>query len=990
MVAVLAMAFSMVIPTNAQTQMKKFDNVDYEISESANGIYIVQMFNKPVVVYEGDIQGYKATKPAKGKKINPNSSDVVNYAAYLDRTHDTILAKVGGKKVYDYRYAFNGFAAELTVAQANKMTSFDGVVAVSADTLYTMDTSSTPTFLGLNAEGGLWGQLGGVDSAGEDIIIGIVDSGIWPESLSFSDRTGVNGNGNNDGKLSYYQIPGWHGKCTPGEDFPASDCNRKLIGAQYFNASWGGDAGIEAQRPWEFTSPRDYNGHGTHTASTAGGNFGVEVIGPAAVFGTISGIAPRARIASYKALWSTEDGSTASGFTGDLVAAIDQAVADGVDVINYSISGTRTVFMDPAEIAFLFAADAGVFVAASAGNSGPDASTVAHPSPWITTVAASTHDRYYEACVTLGNNGDTYYGASVNTTGAGPADLVYAADVCLAGADPEEAKLCYPGTLDPDLVNGKIVLCDRGTIARVSKSYAVYIADGIGTILANTCPSSLNGDLHSVPTVHVDDVDGAAIRDYFITDAAPTAEIFPSYTAPVSAPVIASFSSRGPLLAGSGDILKPDISAPGVDILAAVAPPGNGGKDFDLYSGTSMSSPHVAGLAALLKDLHPDWSPMMVKSALMTTGFDLLSGADPFAQGAGHVAPNSAADPGLVYNSGWVDWLGFLCGTGELQASYCSSIGIDPSNLNLASIAIGALPGAQTVERTVTNVGDKNETYYTFSYSLPGVDVVANPAFFSVAPGQTESYELTFTVNGAALNAYTSGFVTWTGDEGHIVRSPVAVRPVQLAVPAEVAGAGSDGSLSFDVTFGYTGDYTVAAHGLVAAEMQTGNVVDDSADDINVALDTGVGITMHVVNIPENTAYARFSLFDAYTDGNDDLDLYIFDAAWNYMGGSGSGTSAEQVNIYSPVPGNYYVIVHGWGTDGPDANYTLFGWAVPAATGSSNMTISGAPTSATQGSTATLTVNWLGLDDSPRYLGAISHSDAGGLLDMTLIGVDTD
>lgn len=287
-------------------------------------------------------------------------------------------------------------------------------------------------------------------------------------------------------------------------------------------------------------------------------------------------------------------------------------------------------------------------------------------------------------------------------------------------------------------------------------------------------------------------------------------------------------------------------------------------------------------------------------------------------------------------------------------------------------------------------MGDKNETYYTFSYSLPGVDVVANPAFFSVAPGQTESYELTFTVNGAALNAYTSGFVTWTGDEGHIVRSPVAVRPVQLAVPAEVAGAGSDGSLSFDVTFGYTGDYTVAAHGLVAAEMQTGNVVDDPADDINVALDTGVGITMHVVNIPENTAYARFSLFDAYTDGNDDLDLYIFDAAWNYMGGSGSGTSAEQVNIYSPVPGNYYVIVHGWGTDGPDANYTLFGWAVPAATGSSNMTISGAPTSATQGSTATLTVNWLGLDDSPRYLGAISHSDAGGLLDMTLIGVDTD
>ncbi|MCD4812058.1 S8 family peptidase, partial [bacterium] len=648
MVAVLAMAFSMVIPTNAQIQIKKVGNVDHEISKSANGIYIVQMLDKPVVAYEGDIQGYKATKPPSRKKINPNSPAVVNYAAYLDGTHNTVLAKVGGKKVYDYHYAFNGFAAELTVAQANKMTSFDGVVAVSADTLYRMDTSSTPTFLGLDAEGGLWDQLGGVDSAGEDIIIGIVDSGIWPESLSFSDRTGVNGNGKNDGKLSYHQIPGWHGKCTPGEDFPASDCNKKLIGAQYFNASWGGDAGIEAQRPWEFTSPRDYNGHGTHTASTAGGNYGVEVTGPAAVFGTISGIAPRARIASYKALWSTEDGSTASGFTGDLVAAIDQAVADGVDVINYSISGTSTVFMDPAEIAFLFAADAGVFVAASAGNSGPDAFTVAHPSPWITTVAAGTHDRYYEAYVTLGN-GDTYYGASVNSTGAGPADLVYSADVGLADVDPEEARLCYPDTLDPALVKDKIVLCDRGAIARVAKSYAVYMAGGIGTILANVSPGSLNADLHSVSTVHVDDVDGAVIRDYVTTDAVPTAKIFPSHNASVPAPVIALFSSRGPLLAGSGDILKPDVSAPGVDILAAVAPPGNGGKDFDLYSGTSMSSPHVAGLAALLMDMHPDWSPMMVKSALMTTGFDLLSGADPFAQGAGHVASNSAADPGLVY-----------------------------------------------------------------------------------------------------------------------------------------------------------------------------------------------------------------------------------------------------------------------------------------------------------------------------------------------------
>src|SRR5262249_45469153 len=222
---------------------------------------------------------------------------------------------------------------------------------------------STPSFLGLDAPGGLWDQLGGPDGtkngvgAGENIVIGDIDSGIWPESPSFSDRDA-------SGKL-LYNMPGtnsWHGRsCKPGEGFVASDCNRKLIGAQWFNAAWGGDAAVESQRPWEFMSARDYNGHGTHTASTAGGDHGVSPTGPARVFKkTIGGIAPRAGIAAYKALWSTKDGSTASGFTADLVAAIDQAVADGVDVINYSISGTRTNFLDPVEVAFLFAEDAGV------------------------------------------------------------------------------------------------------------------------------------------------------------------------------------------------------------------------------------------------------------------------------------------------------------------------------------------------------------------------------------------------------------------------------------------------------------------------------------------------------------------------------------------------------------------------------------------------------------------------------------------------------
>lgn len=959
------------------------------IPESPNGIYIVQMRDDPVVAYKGGIKGLKATKPKKGKKIDPNSPAVVKYVDYLNASHTRALRKVGGRKVYNYNYSFNGFAAKMSHAQAMKMKSVDGVLAVQADEPRKLDTATTPDFIGLTEDGGLWDQLGGVDSSGEDIIIGIVDGGIWPESLSFTDRTGTNGNGSKGGKLNYQQIPGWHGKCVPGEAFDASMCNQKLIGAQYYNSGFGGNAGIDANLPWEFNSPRDLGGHGTHTASTAGGNNDTPLTGLASVLGSVSGIAPRARIAAYKVCWET--GTGGSCYPSDSVAAIDQAVADGVDVINFSISGSRTNFLDSVEVAFLFAADAGVFVAASAGNSGPTASTVAHPGPWLTTVAASTHDRYYEADVTLGD-GQTFTGASTNQTGAGPADIVYSANVGLAGEDSTEVRLCYPGTLDPALVTGKIVLCDRGAIARVDKSLAVFMAGGVGSILANTGNPSLNADFHSVPTVHVAQADGDAIRTYVTTDPAPTAEILPSYFAPAPAPLIAGFSSRGPLIAGDGDLLKPDVSAPGVDILAAVAPPGNDGQDFASYQGTSMSSPHVAGLGALLKNLHPDWSPMMIKSALMTSGYDLLSGADPFAQGGGHVDPTSAADPGLVYDHGFLDWLGFLCGTGQLVASYCPALGIDPSDLNVPSIAIGSLIGSQTVTRTVTNVGDAVETY-TFSSDVPGIDVVASPSSFTIAPGATQTFELTLTHTTAAPNEYAKGYVYWSS-ASHMVRSPVVAVPIVFQTEAEVLGSGTDGTASFDVTFGYDGTYSAEAHGLDPAYREDGNVEDDPNNEFEFF---GPGTSDHWFFVPEGTKVARWSLYNEYTDGDDDLDLYVWRCegfSCSQVGGSGNFDSNESVTLTLPEPaadigaGDVYIVfVHGWQTDGPDANYTLFTWVVDADAG--NMTVDG-PASATYGATESVDVEWTGLDEDEKYLGAVSHSDDVGVMDITVVTVNTD
>ncbi len=969
-----------------------------------SGLYIVQLAEFPVVSYTGGVPGFAATKANRGQKINPNNPAVIGYAGYLDERHSAVLARVGGRKVYDYRYSFNGFAAEFTEAQAQTLRSVQGVVAVTKDELLDADTSNTPTFLGLDAPNGLWAALGGAGKAGEGIIIGVVDSGIWPESQSFSDRTGANGNASKTGKLDYHQIPGWHGKCTPGEAFNASLCNQKLIGAQHFNEAWGGDEGIDAERPWEFESPRDYNGHGTHNSSTAGGNRGVPATGAAAIFGSISGMAPRARIAAYKALWSTQDGATASGFITDLVAAIDQAVADGVDVINYSVAGATTNLLDPVQVSFLFAADAGVFVSASAGNNGPTTGTVAHPGPWMTTVAAGTHNRDGRGSVTLGN-GATYNGGSV-ADAFGPAPLIDAEAAGLAGADPDMVRLCFTAAdnlsnggedapvLDPAKVAGKIVVCDRGISGRTSKSAAVKQAGGVGMILANTSANSLNADLHFIPTVHVAHTDRDAIKAYAATVGA-TARINQStivFNAP--APMTAAFSSRGPITAGGGDVLKPDLMAPGNDILAATAPPSSFGQSFNVYSGTSMSAPHVAGLAALLKDLHGDWSPMMIKSALMTSATDVIDLGTPapntnpvliFRQGAGHVAPNRAKDPGLVYDSNALDWLAFLCGkTTGVNAATCSSLvaagySLDASDLNAASIAIGDLAGVQAVRRKVTNVGQGTATYHATVTGLTGIDVVVSPATLVVGPGQTRTFTVTFTQQTATLNSYLGGQLTWS-DGTHAVRSPIVVRPVALSAPAEVSGTGRP--INYNVTFGYDGVLNASARGLVPAATNAGSVGDDPADSFDPE---GEGVVSFEVVVPAGTSHARFSLFDANVSPASDLDLYVFNSDGDPVDVSGGGTSAEEVNLRNPGADTYTVFVHGFAVNGT-ANFTLFSWVL-GTVDTGNMTVT-APATATTGATGTISLAFSGLTPGTKYLGSVVYGGSPALPNPTIVRVD--
>ena len=528
-------------------------------------------------------------------------------------------------------------------------------------------------------------------------------------------------------------------------------------------------------------------------------------------------------------------------------------------------------------------------------------------------------------------------------------------------------------------MTGKIVVCDRGVIARVDKSLAVQQAGGVGMLLLNTSPSSINADFHFVPTVHLQDTDRAAVKAYAATAGATATINAATVTTTDPAPFTASFSSRGPLIAGGGDLLKPDVIAPGQDILAAVAPPGNAGRDFNLYSGTSMSSPHVAGLAALLMDLHPTWSPMAVKSALMTSAYDVRDSVSTaskiFRQGAGHVAPNMAADPGLVYNAGWNDWLAFLCGAtpGVVAPASCTLLAsrgysFDTSDYNGASIAIGSLAGSQTVTRKVTNVGGAAATYTASVAGMSGVGVTVSPASLTLEAGEIGEFEVTFTTTTATLTAYTGGQLTWS-DGTHNVRIPLVVRPVALAAPIQVSSTGAD--VSYNVTFGYTGPFTAEARGLVPAATFAGSI------------NTGQQLTYDVV-IPAGMTYARFSLFDSDTAPASDLDIVVYRGGVA-VGSSGGGTSDEEVNFVDPIAGTYTVLVDGYATANP-STFTLFAWALGSAD-EGNMTVS-APASATLGTTGTIGLTFSGLTAGTKYLGSVVYGGAAGMPNPTIVRVD--
>ncbi|MDC8757627.1 S8 family serine peptidase [Janthinobacterium fluminis] len=998
--------------------------------------YIVQLADQPVASYSGGVAGLSGTRPASGQRLDLASTEVQLYADYLERKQASVQAIVAAAPVqYQYKVVLNGFAALLTDAEVRQLKASSEVASIVADEAVQLQTNYTPAFLGLDQPGGLWGQLGGQSRAGENIIVGVVDSGVWPENPAYADRVDSQGAPTFDpsGTLVYDAAPdGWKGSCQSGEGFEARHCNNKLIGAQFFNTARLADTARVAH--WsEFVSPRDsiggangQGGHGTHTSTTAAGNSGVQTVVGDLPMSAASGMAPRARIAMYKVCWSYNDASDPTGaknrcWGADNVAAIETAVKDGVHVINYSISGGATV-TDPVEQAFLHASNAGIFVAVSGGNAGP-ANSVGHVSPWLTTVAASSHDRQTQAALTLAN-GQRYTGPSLNRIALPSTALIRAEDAGLPGADATKLALCYSAAgngkvavLDPAKVAGKIVTCTRGTNGRTDKSLAVQEAGGAGMVLVDN-GAGLVVDPHVVPTVHVSAADGALIRAYALKpDATATmTRLFPG-KGPGPAPIVADFSSRGPNRYDA-NTLKPDVSAPGVAILAGLTPALNQAEHdaigdgsltpapvWGFYQGTSMASPHVAGIAALLRQQHPDWSPAAIKSALMTSGANTLADAQagdlrgvlPFGQGAGHVMPNRASDPGLVYDLREADYRKYLCGMGI--KGECANGAVAPYNLNLPSITVSNVFGTQTLTRTVTNVGASAATYQAAA-SISGYTLQVTPSSLTLQPGESKSFTVTATRTTAASNVWQYGALVWS-DGVHSVRSPVTLRSgLSIIAPALLRAEAASGARLMTVTTGFTGKMSAASAGLKEVERVALNVAQAPAGSVGslelatAACKAGAGgVRVAALAIPANAMVARVETFDRDTEGGTghDLDLLVLNGAGAVVGTSMHDGSNEAVTLSAPAAGNYKVCVIGYASaNGVSTDFQLSSAVAVKGDSGGNVKVT-LPPKVYSTSTSSVLVGWSGLTAGKRYLGGVQLFDQGGMLGTTTaLSVETD
>jgi subtilisin family serine protease len=1019
-------------------------------------VYIVQLRTPPAAEQHVATYGRAAGKPTPGRLVaipafDKNNPAVQSQVQRIAEEQANVIARAGQniETIHSYHYTLNGFAARMTALQANKIEHMPEVLRIWEDEVRPLTTNYSAEFLGLfEPTVGLRGTPG-LD--GEDIVIGVIDSGIAPEhpalqefrrasrprlcenawaEVSLLGRWLCRRYDQMEDVLLYAPPENWNGECETGDQFAATDCNNKLIGARYISA--GAEATGLIDRG-EIFSPRDVDGHGTHTATTAAGNrVKASIFGT--FFGNVEGIAPRARIAVYKACWLRPDATRASCNTSDLANAIDMAVADGVDIINYSVGSSLFTVIAPDDIALMAAAKAGVLTVVAAGNEGPEFDTITSPAgnPAVITTGASSRDGEHslEALrVTSPPALDAKYAVMeaaftppLIDAGQIEGELVLVDDDSTATAVDFDDTVgttfdgCQVLTNSAE-ISGKIAFMQRGGCDFDVKVLNADDAGALAVVVFNLSgpPVVMLSDsvLSGVPAVMIGAADGNLFLDELNNGATINVVLNKSLflTVADTGNSMGTFSSRGPgPVAG---ILKPDVTAPGINILAGSTPDAVNsvsGEFFAFLTGTSMATPHVAGVAALLKQAHPEWSPAALKSALMTTAYQSVTQADgetpahPFDFGSGHIEPNKANDPGLVYDITADEYDAFACGveSPDVTEEHCddlaqSGFSFDPSNLNQPSISIADMTGVRTVTRRVTNVGDASETYSLEIEAPVGIGVQVMPASLMIGPGQTATYDVTFNYESGPLDFYRFGSLTWVNND-HAVRSVLSIRPLAIKAPGDILAFGGTGEVAFPVEFGYSGPYAPEVHGLHAPERaDTARVAQDPTK--NFTLRGTNGVTAHEINVAANQLYIRFALFDAWTDGNDDLDLYVYHCVKDQnmqetcfkLGESGGPTSEEMVDAILPAGGKYLAFVHGFETDpdigGAGAVYTLYFWELGIVDDQGNMTATGPPF-VLAGTTEDVTVNWAGLSPDTIYLGGISHNTPDGPVALTVIRVE--
>jgi len=759
--------------SQAPTQVKLLDTVEADkapmsrLARTSPGLSRITSAKRiPVLIkydydsvasYSGTVRGFRATSPSvTGRKLTARRVSTARYLRYVKVRERSITARVRAaapatRITHRYRVVYGGVAAVVSGNKVRQILRVPGVVAVQRDALNHPQTDSSGAFIGTPAA---YDALHTTRNAGAGLLLGNLDTGVWPEHPSFADQ----------GNLPRYRGPAI--PCNFGDNplTTANDpfvCNNKLVGGRAFMATYDSVNGTGYTYA---DTARDSEGHGSHTASTSAGNVvrNVQTLGPQ--LSRILGMAPGSQIAEYRVC------GPEGCFGSDTMAAAEQAILDGVDVINYSISGGTSPTTDPTELAFLDAYAAGVFVAASAGNDGPTAGTANHLSPWVTTVAASTQRREFASHVTLtASNGDTYGvdGATI-TAGAGPLPVVE------SSAAPYSDQFCA-NPAPAGTFTGKLVVCVRGAgIGRVTKGFNVLQGGAAGMILVNPSLADVETDNHWLPAVHV--ADGTALQAFMAGHTGVTGSFTAGAARDGQGDVMAAFSSRGP----AGAFIKPDITAPGVQILAAMTPtptdPVNGppGQYYQAIAGTSMSSPHIAGVALLLKAVHPSWGPGQIKSAMMTQATtavvkeDLTTPADPFDMGSGRIAVAQAMDAPLTISD---------------TAAHFAALTADPLHaidLNIPSINAPTMPGRVTTTRTVKNVTSKTLRVTPRASTGAGTKISFEPGGLTLKPGERGSFAITIE-SSAPVGSQQFASIRFDTSAG-TARVPVAFVPKQGSV----------------------------------------------------------------------------------------------------------------------------------------------------------------------------------------------------------------